>query len=105
MCNLQCAGGKCGCCPVAKTAKVLLVIGGLNWGLVGLGVLMGQGLESLNVVHLVLGNWPIVEGIVYILVGLAAVLKIFGCRCKKCKAACSACAAEDKKDEKVEAKM
>ena len=30
MCN-----GKYGGCPVEKTAKVLLIIGGLNWGLVG----------------------------------------------------------------------
>jgi len=105
MCNSQCGGGKCGGCPVKKTAKVLLIIGGLNWGLVGLGVLMGQGLESLNVVHLVLGNWPIVEGIVYLLVGLAAVLKIFGCRCKKCKAACAACAVDGKVEEKTETKM
>jgi uncharacterized membrane protein YuzA (DUF378 family) len=102
MCNLQCAGGKCGCCPIAKTAKVLLIIGGLNWGLIGLGMLLGS---DLNVIHLILGNWTVVEGIVYILVGLAAVLKIFGCRCKKCKAACAAYAAEGKTDGKVETKV
>jgi uncharacterized membrane protein YuzA (DUF378 family) len=97
MCN-----GKWGGCWLKRTAKVLLIIGGLNWGLVGLGMLMGS---DLNVVHLVLGSWPVVEGIVYILVGLAAVFKIFGCRCGKCKADCVACAADGKIEEKTETKM
>jgi len=81
MCN-----GKHGGCPVAKTAKVLLIIGGLNWGLVGVGMLLNS---NWNVVNLLLGSWPIVEAIVYILVGISAVIKIFGCPCKKCKEACS----------------
>ena len=45
-------------------AFILLVIGGLNWGLSALGY---------NVVNMVLGSWPQVETIVYLLVGLAAV--------------------------------
>lgn len=49
----------------------LLLIGGLNWGLVGLGALIGG--TNLNIVNLLLGRWPIVESIVYLLVGLAAV--------------------------------
>lgn len=67
-----------------KTAKVLLIIGGLNWGLIGVGMLMNN---DWNVVHMFLGSWPAVEAIVYILVGLAAIMKIFGCRCSKCMAA------------------
>ncbi len=51
-------------------AWVLLVIGGLNWGLVGLGGFLGG---DWNVVHLVLGSWPMVEWLVYVLVGLSAV--------------------------------
>lgn len=43
----------------------LLVIGGLNWGLVGLNA-------SWNVVHMLLGTWPTVEMLVYVLVGLSA---------------------------------
>lgn len=46
-------------------AFVLLVIGGLNWGL---GALLG-----LNLVNMIVGAWPTVEKIVYILVGLSAV--------------------------------
>ena len=88
----MCKDGKCmGGCAVHKTSKVLLWIGGLNWGLVGIGMLIGS-LNSWNVINMLLGSWPKVEAIVYILVGVAAVLKIFGCKCKKCMEACAACA-------------
>jgi uncharacterized protein len=46
-------------------AFILLVVGGLNWGL--------MGLMNLNLVHMVLSSWPMVEQIVYILVGVSAV--------------------------------
>ncbi|MSU60289.1 MAG: DUF378 domain-containing protein [Candidatus Staskawiczbacteria bacterium] len=49
----------------------LLIIGGLNWGLVGLGWWLGSA--DWNVVHMILGNWMMVEGLVYILVGLSGV--------------------------------
>jgi uncharacterized membrane protein YuzA (DUF378 family) len=62
-------------------AKWLLVIGGLNWGLVGVGMLMKT---DWNVVGMLLGSWPMVAAIVYILVGVAAVMKIFGCKCMTC---------------------
>ncbi len=45
-------------------AFVLLVVGGLNWGLDALGY---------NVVNMLLGNWPGVEMTVYVLVGLSAI--------------------------------
>lgn len=43
----------------------LVIVGALNWGLVGL--------LNLNVVNLVLGFSPFLEKLVYVLVGLAAV--------------------------------
>lgn len=81
--------GKCshGCC-LRIVRKVLLIVGGLNWGLVGAGMLMGS---DWNVVHMLLGGWPMVEGIVYVLVGLAAIFKLVGCRCKKCMEECATC--------------
>lgn len=88
MCNGKCGKG----CVVHRTGKVLLMIGGLNWGLVGVGMLMNN---DLNVVHLVLGSVPTLEAVVYILVGLAAVMKVFGYKCKKCMEACAACGAGD----------
>ena len=49
---------------------ILVVIGGLNWGLVALGDFMGS---NWNVVNLILGSWPTIESIVYLLVGLSAI--------------------------------
>ena len=48
-------------------AFTLLVIGGLNWGLTALG---------WNVVNMVVGSWPALETLVYVLVGLAAVSEV-----------------------------
>lgn len=53
-----------------KIAWILLIVGGLNWGLVGLGMLFGGA--GWNVVNMILGSVPVVEGIVYLLVGLSA---------------------------------
>ena len=72
---------KCGC-GVSKLALVLIIIGGINWGLVGLGMLMGS---DWNLVNMIFGSWPMIEGIVYLLVGISAVVSIFGCKCNKCK--------------------
>lgn len=57
-----------------KTALVLLVVGGLNWGLVGAGSFAGS---NWNVVNLLLGSWPVVENLVYVLVGLSAIAILF----------------------------
>lgn len=46
-------------------ALVLVVVGGLNWGLVGL--------VKLDVVAAVLGDGSALSNIVYVLIGLAAV--------------------------------
>ncbi len=54
-----------------QIAKWLLIIGGLNWGLVGVGYFLGM---NLNVVNLLLGKIPAVEAVVYILVGVSAVM-------------------------------
>lgn len=67
-------------------AFVLAMVGALNWGLVGVGGLMGG---DWNVVHMILGSWPMVEGIVYVLVGLSAVVLIVKHKgeCKYCASA------------------
>ena len=69
------------CCPVCKTAWILILVGALNWGLVGLGGFVGT---NLNLVNLLFGSWPVVENIVYVLVGVSAVCAI-GKFCKCCK--------------------
>jgi len=50
-------------------ALILLVVGGLNWGLIGL--------FQWDLVEALLGSIPILQKIVYILVGLAAIYKIY----------------------------
>ena len=51
-------------------AFILVVVGGLNWGLVGLSGFIGG---NWNIVNLILGSWPAVEWLVYVLVGLSAI--------------------------------
>ena len=80
MCDSKCGGCK-GKCSLAMIGKILLIIGGLNWGLIGIGMLMNS---NWNLVHMIFQSVPVVEAIVYILVGVAALMKIFGCKCKKC---------------------
>ncbi len=86
-----------GKCALAKVAWVLVIIGGLNWGLVGVGMLMSS---NLNLVNLAFGSMPTVEAIVYLVVGLATLVGIIGCPCKKCKdsnADCAGCKVEEVK--------
>lgn len=48
-----------------KVAYILVIIGALNWGL--------YGAIGLDLVDLLVGTWPIVAKLVYVLVGLSAV--------------------------------
>lgn len=48
---------------------VFVIVGALNWGLVGLGELGGFG--NLNLVNMVLGSVPVAENLVYLVVGLS----------------------------------
>jgi uncharacterized membrane protein YuzA (DUF378 family) len=63
-------------------AMVLTVVGGINWGLVGLGMLLGG--KNLNFVNLLLGSIPTLEAVVYILVGVSALWVGYGHMAKKC---------------------
>ena len=54
----------------------LALVGALNWGLVGLGMLLGSA--NLNVVHMLLGTMPSLENLVYVFVGLGGVLMLLG---------------------------
>ena len=67
-------------------AFVLVIVGALNWGLVGLGSLVQS---DLNVVHMTLGSWPMVEWLVYLLVGIGALILV-----ATHKKDCRACSSE-----------
>lgn len=70
------------CCSVHCVAYALVLVGALNWGLVAIGHWMGG--SNWNLVNLLLGNWPVLENIVYLLVGLSALAML-------CKKSCAAC--------------
>ena len=63
-----------------KIAFWLLVIGGLNWGVLGV--------SGWDIGQLFGGQMATVSRIIYILVGLSALVEIFGHgkRCKECMA-------------------
>lgn len=70
---------KKGGCTGHMAAYWLVIIGALNWGLVGA--------FNFNLVNRVLGSVNMLERIVYVLVGLSAVLMLMhGKACKKCRA-------------------
>lgn len=50
-------------------ALVLVIVGGLNWGLVGL--------LKFNLVTTIFGSIPILETIVYVLVALSALYMLY----------------------------
>ncbi|MBU0646409.1 DUF378 domain-containing protein [Patescibacteria group bacterium] len=52
-----------------KISFWLLIVGGLNWGLIGL--------FHFNLVAKIFGSVSWIEDLIYILVGVAAVVKIF----------------------------
>jgi uncharacterized membrane protein YuzA (DUF378 family) len=60
-----------------KVTYILLVVGGLNWGLEALG---------FNLVNMLVGSWPMVERLVYLLVGVSAVYEVVTHKnnCKDC---------------------
>ncbi len=66
-------------------AFVLAVVGGINWGLIGLGYFAGA---DWNVVNMILGTMPQVEAIVYVLVGLSAAWLLVG-HWKECRVCAS----------------
>jgi uncharacterized protein len=68
---------KCGKCGPHCLAKWLLIIGGLNWGF--------MGLLGTNIIENVFGAWGWLVTLIYVLVGLSAVLMIIEGKCGPCK--------------------
>jgi len=58
---------------------ILIIVGALNWGLIGL--------FNFDLVAAIFGDMSAVSRIVYSLVGISAVLDLFGHK-KKCKDCC-----------------
>lgn len=58
---------------IGLIVAVLVIIGGLNWGLIGL--------FNFNVVSYLFGGMPIVERLIYVLVGFSAVYQVVHYKC------------------------
>ncbi len=58
-------------------AWTLALIGALNWGVIGL--------FEFNIVERLFGAGTLIEQVVYIVIGLAGLVCLFGCCCKTCK--------------------
>lgn len=53
---------------------VLVVVGAINWGLVGVGNFIGS---NWNVVNLLFGSIPTLESAIYLIVGLAGLYELY----------------------------
>jgi len=53
---------------------LLVIVGALNWGLVGLGSLIDA---NWNLVNLLFGSVPTLEALVYVVVGLAGLYELY----------------------------
>lgn len=60
---------------VDMAAKILVIIGGLNWGLLGVA--------NLNLVTLAFGSVLVLVTLVYVLIGLSALYLLYGMFGKK----------------------
>jgi uncharacterized membrane protein YuzA (DUF378 family) len=60
-----------------KISKWVVVIGAANWGLIGL--------LNFNLVEWLFGSWPIIERIIYIVVGVAGFWAIYNKLAKPAK--------------------
>lgn len=66
-----------------KIALIVLIIGGLNWGL--------YGLVSIDLVDMIFGGVPLIARLIYVFVGLSALyiaIESFKGGCTCCKESC-----------------
>lgn len=68
------------CCPICNIVGLLVIIGALTWGAVGV--------TGVNYLEKLLGNYPTALKVVYVLVGLAGVVKLITCF-KACPCSCA----------------
>lgn len=55
----------------------LVIIGALNWGLMGLSGFLQGDANEWNVVNMLFGAFPSIEWLIYTLVGLAGLYQIY----------------------------
>lgn len=88
-CKGACCSGKAHCW-IHCIVKTLVIVGGLNWGLIAIN-------PDWNLVTLALGQWPVAVQVVYGLVGLAALKMLVYTVMKCCKKDSGCCGGQCKK--------
>lgn len=90
-CKKNCC--KKGCrCGISRASDALVLIGALNWGIIGISGFFGG---YFNLVNVIFGRFMMLEYLIYVLVGVAAFVSFFGCKCKKCKSGvCDSCVSD-----------
>ena len=58
-----------------KILSALVIIGSLNWGFIGLGYFLDM---NLNIVQSILSGMPMLEALIYIIVGFACIFLFLG---------------------------
>jgi len=71
---MQYVGGRVRVSVLDWLSLALVIIGGLNWGLVGLGMLVNA---NWNLVNIIFGSVPSLEALIYLLVGLAGLYELY----------------------------
>ena len=56
---------------------VLVIIGAINWGLLGIGYFVEANLNVVNQIFAGALGLPVLENIIYILVGLSGIYQIY----------------------------
>lgn len=70
-------------CVASSIGYYLVIIGALNWGLVGISDFTNT---NLNLVYMIFGGMSMLESLVYIVIGVAGVMLLIGCTCSTCTA-------------------
>lgn len=63
-------------CFVHLATGILLVVGALNWGVIGA--------FDWNFIEAVFGKWPVLVQVFYVFFGMAAVIEIVPFKCSLC---------------------
>jgi uncharacterized membrane protein YuzA (DUF378 family) len=68
-------------CTASTIGYYLVLAGAINWGLIGLGHFIAT---NLNLVNMLFTSIPSIEYAIYIIIGIAGVMTLMGCKCKTC---------------------
>lgn len=63
--------------PVGLASLILVIIGALNWGLVGIGGFLGSSWNVVDIIFAQALGVGVIADLIYLLVGLAGLYEIY----------------------------